>query len=224
MVARACLLLLLVGEEVPRPAERRLRRARLRAAAAAAGDAGTGIGVGEAGKGIRGFGGGRAAAEDLTLGVVFASPGGVREGEVGVVYELEFAGAGGALGRVGGDAVGVGFEGRAEGYILRLFRIIGKIMGREQVRTVCRHLGLVGLLRTLESREWHLRRSQSHVWGRHLARGPTVVWWRSGRHFALGLGSMVLGTNEEERVLKKTQSVGREGCGVSLVSKCVCNM
>lgn len=42
-------------------------------------------------------------------GVVVAAAGGVREGEVGVVYLLEFFGAGGAFGGVGGDAVGVGF-------------------------------------------------------------------------------------------------------------------
>ena len=41
--------------------------------------------------------------------VVFPTPGGVGEGVVGVVYELKFAGAGGALGGVGGDAVGVCF-------------------------------------------------------------------------------------------------------------------
>lgn len=45
--------------------------------------------------------------------VVFASSGGVGEGVVCVVDELEFAGAGGALGGVGGDAVGVCFEGGA---------------------------------------------------------------------------------------------------------------
>lgn len=45
--------------------------------------------------------------------VVFSPPGGVGEGVVGVVYELEFAGARGAVGGVGGDAVGVRFEGGA---------------------------------------------------------------------------------------------------------------
>lgn len=44
-------------------------------------------------------------------GVVLAPPAGVGERVVGVVYGLELLCAGGALGGVGGDAVGVGFEG-----------------------------------------------------------------------------------------------------------------
>lgn len=43
-------------------------------------------------------------------GVVVAAPRGVGEGEVGIVYELEFAGSLTAFGGLGGDAVGVGFE------------------------------------------------------------------------------------------------------------------
>lgn len=43
-------------------------------------------------------------------GVVVAAARGVAERVVGVVYLLEFFGAGGAFGGVGGDAVGVGFE------------------------------------------------------------------------------------------------------------------
>ena len=42
-------------------------------------------------------------------GVVVSAAGGLGEGVVGVVYELEFAGSFGAFWRVGGDAVGVGF-------------------------------------------------------------------------------------------------------------------
>jgi hypothetical protein len=42
-------------------------------------------------------------------GVVVSAAGGLREGVVGVVYELEFAGSFGTLWGVGGDAVGVGF-------------------------------------------------------------------------------------------------------------------
>jgi hypothetical protein len=41
--------------------------------------------------------------------VVVSATGGLREGVVGVVYDLEFAGSFGAFWRVGGDAVGVGF-------------------------------------------------------------------------------------------------------------------
>ena len=44
-------------------------------------------------------------------GVVVAAAGRVGEGVVGVVYALEFLGAGGAFGGVGGDAVRVGFQG-----------------------------------------------------------------------------------------------------------------
>ena len=44
-------------------------------------------------------------------GVVVSTAGGVRKREVGVVYELEFAGSFGAFWGVGWDAVGVGFEG-----------------------------------------------------------------------------------------------------------------
>lgn len=43
-------------------------------------------------------------------GVVVFAAGGVGEGVVGVVYELEFAGSFCAFWRVGGNAVGVGFE------------------------------------------------------------------------------------------------------------------
>lgn len=42
-------------------------------------------------------------------GVVIASAGGIAERVIGVVYYLEALGAGGALGAVGGDAVGVVF-------------------------------------------------------------------------------------------------------------------
>ena len=45
-----------------------------------------------------------------TRGIVVAAAGGLREGVVGVIYLLEFLGAGGAFGGVGGDAVGVGFQ------------------------------------------------------------------------------------------------------------------
>jgi len=44
-------------------------------------------------------------------GVVVFATGGVRECIVGVIYDLEFAGSLGTFWRVGGDAVGVGFEG-----------------------------------------------------------------------------------------------------------------
>jgi hypothetical protein len=50
-----------------------------------------------------------AAGVELALGVVVAPAGGVGEGVVGVVDELEPAGAGGAVRVVGWDAVGVGF-------------------------------------------------------------------------------------------------------------------
>jgi len=43
--------------------------------------------------------------------VVVSTAGGVGEREVGVVYELEFAGSFGAFWGIGWDAVGVGFEG-----------------------------------------------------------------------------------------------------------------
>jgi hypothetical protein len=43
-------------------------------------------------------------------GVVVAAATWVGEGVVGVVYLLESLGAGGALGGIGGDAVGVVFE------------------------------------------------------------------------------------------------------------------
>jgi hypothetical protein len=52
-----------------------------------------------------------AAAEELALGVVFASPGRVGEGVVGVVDYLELARAGGAFWGVLRDTVRVGFEG-----------------------------------------------------------------------------------------------------------------
>ena len=45
--------------------------------------------------------------------IVFAAPCGVGEGIICIVDELEFAGAGSALGGVGGDAVGMRFEGAA---------------------------------------------------------------------------------------------------------------
>jgi hypothetical protein len=44
-----------------------------------------------------------------SCGVVVSAAGGLREGVVGVVYELEFAGSFGAFWGVGGDAVGVCF-------------------------------------------------------------------------------------------------------------------
>jgi hypothetical protein len=44
-----------------------------------------------------------------SCGVVIFAAGGFREGVVGVVNELEFAGPFFAFWRVGGDAVGVGF-------------------------------------------------------------------------------------------------------------------
>jgi hypothetical protein len=44
-------------------------------------------------------------------GVVVSTAGGIREREVGVIYELEFAGSFGAFWGIGWDAVGVGFEG-----------------------------------------------------------------------------------------------------------------
>ena len=47
-------------------------------------------------------------------GVVVSTAGGVGEREVGVVYELEFAGSFGAFWGIGWDAVGVGFEGCSE--------------------------------------------------------------------------------------------------------------
>lgn len=56
-----------------------------------------------------GAGGGEGGV--LAGGVVVAPAGGVGECIVGVVYFLEFLCAGSALGGVGGDAVGVGFEG-----------------------------------------------------------------------------------------------------------------
>ena len=52
-------------------------------------------------------------------GVVVAATGGVREREVGVVDLLEFLGAGGTFGRVGGDAVGMGFKGLSDGSKVR---------------------------------------------------------------------------------------------------------
>lgn len=48
-------------------------------------------------------------------GVVVAAAGGVRQRVVGVVYLLEALCAEGALGAVGGDAVGVVFEGLSVG-------------------------------------------------------------------------------------------------------------
>jgi hypothetical protein len=54
--------------------------------------------------------GGRGT-EVATLGVVFASTSGVREGVVGVVDELEFPRAGGPFWGFGWDAVRVGFQG-----------------------------------------------------------------------------------------------------------------
>jgi hypothetical protein len=43
--------------------------------------------------------------------VVVSTAGGFGKREVGVVYELEFAGSFGAFWGIGWDAVGVGFEG-----------------------------------------------------------------------------------------------------------------
>lgn len=101
----------LAGEVVPRPRERALRRAAPARTRAGAGlRLGRVVGVG-AGEGVGVGGAAAAAAEEPALGVVFAAPGLVREGVVGVVDYLELAGAGGALGGVLGDAVGVGFEG-----------------------------------------------------------------------------------------------------------------
>lgn len=60
-----------------------------------------------------GSGGGGGTAEEFALAVVFPSSGVVGEGEVGVVYELEFSGAGCAFRGVGGDSIWVGFEGGA---------------------------------------------------------------------------------------------------------------
>lgn len=93
--------LALVLEEIPRPAEGGLVRASI---------PGGGLGEGvAAGRGLRGA----AAAEELALAVVVAPSGGVGQGEVGVVDELELARAGGAFGGVGGDAVRVGLQGGA---------------------------------------------------------------------------------------------------------------
>lgn len=55
-------------------------------------------------------------------GVVVAAAGGVREGVVGVVYLLEALCVDGALGAVGGDAVGVVFEGLSGGGEVRKCR------------------------------------------------------------------------------------------------------
>lgn len=60
--------------------------------------------------GVGGGGGAGAAEVECACGVVVPAAGCVREGVVGVVYLLEFLGAGGAFGGVGGDAVGVRFE------------------------------------------------------------------------------------------------------------------
>jgi hypothetical protein len=59
--------------------------------------------------GVGGCEGGVAAG-----GVVVGAAGGVGEGVVGVVYLLEFLGAGGAFGGIGRDSVGVVFQGLSE--------------------------------------------------------------------------------------------------------------
>lgn len=125
----ALLLVLAAGEEVPRP---RVGVARARSVVAALRRDLLVGGLVVLGEGVRvrgprggGRGGGlllpaARAGEQAALGVVLAPAGGVREGEVGVVYELELARAGGAVGRVGGDAVGVRLEGRAGDMIAAL--------------------------------------------------------------------------------------------------------
>lgn len=90
--------LALPGEEVPGPRVRLLR--------AGAGNAGVGLLVRE------GVGPGRGGV-GAALEVVFAAAGTVGQGVVGVIDELEAAGAGLALGAVGRDAVRVEFQGRA---------------------------------------------------------------------------------------------------------------
>lgn len=95
----------LAREVVPCPAVGALGRAASGARGPFVGDGVVGVGVGE------GVGVGRAGtAEELALGVVFAPPGGVREGVVGVVDYLELARARGAFRGVLGDPVGVGFQ------------------------------------------------------------------------------------------------------------------
>jgi hypothetical protein len=59
-------------------------------------------------------------------GVVVAAAGGVGERIIGVVYLLEFAGALGAFGGVGGYAVGVGAEGRSGGMLEYLIEILDR--------------------------------------------------------------------------------------------------
>lgn len=67
-----------------------------------------GVGLRREGVGLRPWRRGVPAA----LEVVVAAAGGVGEGVVGVVDELEAACAGVAVGAVGGDAVRVGFQCR----------------------------------------------------------------------------------------------------------------
>lgn len=93
-------------EEVPRPRVRALRRP------------GPSPGLGRLGsvvvggrEGI-GSGGGRPRVA-AALEIVVVAAGGVGEGVVGVVDELELAGPGRALGTRGGDAVGMAFQGGA---------------------------------------------------------------------------------------------------------------
>jgi hypothetical protein len=74
-------------------------------------------------------------------GVVVLTTGGVREREVGVVYELEFAGSFGAFWGIGWDAVGVGFEG-CSGELL----VTTSKEDEEDGGTVYRHLESAALL------------------------------------------------------------------------------
>ncbi len=90
--------------------------------------------------------------------VVVAATGGVRESVVGVVYELEFAGAFTSFGRVRGDAVRMGFE-RSSVWILLLathFYRKGR-KGREMGGTVCKHLGSAAVLLSRLFLTLHLR-------------------------------------------------------------------
>lgn len=95
--------LALVGEEVPGPGvEVGLLSLLL---LVGSGLFGVGEGVEAAGRGA----GGAGAGEEFALGVVFAAAGGIGEGVICVVDELEFAGSFGTVRVVGRDAVGVGF-------------------------------------------------------------------------------------------------------------------
>lgn len=101
------LALSLAGEKVPRPREGVLR------ARAAGGGVFALLGRGALGiicfsKGVAGRGG--AGTEHLALEIVLASPGGVGEGVVGVVDELEFPRSDRSLGRVAGHPIGMRFQ------------------------------------------------------------------------------------------------------------------